>query len=81
MQRTRANKKTNSSHQSAEDAKKKVSNDALTVLADQIAIMITWAQILSNVTLTYDKVLWPQDFRDFSRSVSAVNMDPFSSIS
>jgi CRP-like cAMP-binding protein len=70
------NEKIKSVEQSASDAKQKALGEALTVLSDQIAIMITWAQILSNVTRTYDRVLWPQNFRGFSRGLSAVNIDP-----
>ena len=44
-------------------------------LLDQITIMISWAQILSSIPLTYDGVLWPRDFRMFSLGASVVEID------
>jgi hypothetical protein len=44
-------------------------------IADQLAIMISWAQILSSVTLTYDGVLWPAAFETFSLGASFVDID------
>jgi hypothetical protein len=44
-------------------------------IGDQFAIMITWAQILSSVTLTYDSVLWPAAFEKFTLSASFVDID------
>jgi hypothetical protein len=44
-------------------------------LLDQITIMMSWAQILSSIPLTYDGVLWPRDFRTFSLGASIVEID------
>ena len=44
-------------------------------ILDQISIMISFAQILSSVTLTFDSVLWPRKFASFSRTISFVDID------
>ena len=42
---------------------------------DQFAIIISWAQILSSIPLTYDGVEWPHDFQVFARMFSIVDVD------
>ena len=44
-------------------------------LIDQFSIIISWAQILSSIPLTYDNVLWPRVFEKFALAASFLDID------
>lgn len=45
------------------------------LILDLVAIMISWMQIFSAITVTYDSVSWPDSFTDYSLSLGIINLD------
>ena len=53
-------------------------NDVATLkdhIAGQASILISWAQIVSAVTVTFNSVSWPTNFSTASQTVGVVNLD------
>jgi hypothetical protein len=44
-------------------------------ITEQVVILISWAQIVSLVPVTFDSVPWPKMYVDFAFGVSIVNFD------
>ena len=44
-------------------------------IAGQASILISWAQIVSAVTVTFNSVSWPKDFSTASQTIGFVNLD------
>ena len=53
-------------------------DDTATVMdhiTGEVSILISWAQVVSAVTVTFNSVSWPEDFSGASQTIGFVNLD------